>query len=81
MAGICTLADRPHGRSRGGVGAISRAMERKRARDGIACRAKNGAEVRCWVCQHVQTVPVSQQAFSCEQCNADLKRATLRIDE
>lgn len=26
--------------------------------------------VRCWVCQHVQTVPVGQEAFSCEQCKA-----------
>ncbi len=30
--------------------------------------------VRCWVCQHVQTVPVSQGAFSCEQCGAQLNR-------
>ena len=29
--------------------------------------------VRCWVCQHVQTAPVSQEAFSCEQCNAHLR--------
>jgi hypothetical protein len=31
---------------------------------------------RCWVCQHVQTVPIGQEAFVCEQCNARLKRAT-----
>jgi membrane associated rhomboid family serine protease len=36
-------------------------------------------EVRCWVCQHVQTVPVSQGAFSCEQCNAHLKRPTAPV--
>jgi ribosomal protein S27E len=30
--------------------------------------------VRCWVCQHVQTVPVGQRTFSCEQCGARLKR-------
>jgi hypothetical protein len=33
-------------------------------------------KVRCWVCQHVQTVPVGQEAFSCEQCKAHLKRPT-----
>jgi hypothetical protein len=30
--------------------------------------------VRCWVCQHVQTVPVGQEGFSCEQCGAHLTR-------
>ncbi|MGH3557711.1 MAG: hypothetical protein ACRDUT_03475 [Mycobacterium sp.] len=33
-------------------------------------------KVRCLHCQHVQTVPVSQETFSCEQCNAHLKRRT-----
>jgi hypothetical protein len=33
-------------------------------------------KVRCWHCQHVQTVPVSQETFTCEQCNAHLKRPT-----
>jgi ribosomal protein S27E len=32
--------------------------------------------VRCWVCQHVQTVPVGQEELSCEQCGASLKRRT-----
>jgi ribosomal protein S27E len=32
------------------------------------------AMVRCWVCQHEQTVPVSQEGFSCEQCGAHLNR-------
>lgn len=31
-------------------------------------------KVRCSHCQHVQTVPVSQQTFSCEQCKTHLKR-------
>jgi ribosomal protein S27E len=33
-------------------------------------------KVRCLHCQHVQTVPVSQKTFSCEQCKAHLKRRT-----
>jgi ribosomal protein S27E len=32
-------------------------------------------KVRCNHCQHVQTVPVNQATFSCEQCGAHLKRA------
>lgn len=32
--------------------------------------------VRCLHCQHVQTVPVSQETFTCEQCKAHLKRRT-----
>lgn len=35
---------------------------------------------RCWVCQHVQTVPVGQEAFTCEQCNAHLKRGSAPAD-
>jgi len=71
----------------GGVGAVLLAIGRKRARDRIAHRADNTAQaakntdtthtkVRCYNCQHVQPVPVSQEAFSCEQCNAQLKRRT-----
>ena len=33
-------------------------------------------KVRCLHCQHVQTVPVSQETFACEQCKAHLKRRT-----
>src|ERR1700731_5102615 len=55
-------------------------------RDRIAHRADNTAQsaektnttttnVRR-LCQHVQTVPVSQETFSCEQCNANLERRT-----
>jgi membrane associated rhomboid family serine protease len=36
----------------------------------------NIAAVRCWVCQHVQAVPVGQNEFWCEQCDAHLKRPT-----
>lgn len=32
------------------------------------------AKVRCVHCQHVQTVPLSQETFSCEQCAAHLMR-------
>jgi hypothetical protein len=32
------------------------------------------ANIRCYRCQHVQTVPVSSSTFECEQCNAKLKR-------
>jgi ribosomal protein S27E len=32
-------------------------------------------KVRCNHCQHVQTVPVNQETFSCEQCRTHLKRA------
>ncbi len=35
---------------------------------------RSTSEARCWVCQHVQTVPVNQETFSCEQCKAHLKR-------
>jgi hypothetical protein len=56
-------------------------------RDRIARRAENTAQatektdtttakVTCRVCQHVQTVPISQETFSCEQCNAHLERRT-----
>jgi hypothetical protein len=34
----------------------------------------SSTKVRCHHCQHVQTVPVSQETFSCEQCEAHLKR-------
>jgi hypothetical protein len=33
---------------------------------------------RCLHCQHVQTVPVSQETYSCQQCKARLKRRTVR---
>jgi membrane associated rhomboid family serine protease len=36
----------------------------------------NMGAVRCWVCQHVQAVPVGQKEFRCEQCNAHLQRRT-----
>jgi hypothetical protein len=29
---------------------------------------EKGKAARCWVCQHVQTVPVGQKTFTCEQC-------------
>jgi ribosomal protein S27E len=56
-------------------------------RERIAHRADNTAQagettdttttkVKCLHCQHVQTVPVSQKTFSCEQCKAHLKRRT-----
>jgi ribosomal protein S27E len=72
----------------GGLGAVLVAIGRiKRARDRTAHRADNTAQtaertdttntkVRCYNCQHVQLVPVSQETFSCEQCNAQLKRHT-----
>jgi hypothetical protein len=31
-------------------------------------------KARCHHCGHVQTVPVSQETFSCERCQANLKR-------
>jgi len=33
-------------------------------------------KVRCHHCQHVQTVPLSQQTFVCEECGTNLKRRT-----
>lgn len=33
-------------------------------------------KVRCYHCHHVQTEPVGQGAFSCEQCGAHLNRRT-----
>jgi hypothetical protein len=32
----------------------------------------NSTKVRCLHCQHVQTVPVSQPTFVCEQCKAHI---------
>ena len=69
---------------------VSAAPEERAAfelRDRIAHRADNTAQsaektnttttnVRRLHCQHVQTVPVSQETFSCEQCNAHLERRT-----
>jgi ribosomal protein S27E len=37
---------------------------------------EKSTKVRCLHCQHVQTVPVSQATFLCEQCGAHLKRST-----
>jgi hypothetical protein len=37
---------------------------------------EKSTKVRCLHCQHLQTVPVSQPTFVCEQCNAHLKRRT-----
>jgi zinc-ribbon domain len=37
-------------------------------------------KVRCNHCQHVQTVPINQATFSCEQCGAHLKRAAAPAD-
>jgi hypothetical protein len=37
---------------------------------------EKSTKVRCLHCQHVQTVPVSQPTFACEQCKARLKRRT-----
>jgi hypothetical protein len=37
---------------------------------------EKSAKGRCYNCQHVQTVPVSQETFSCQQCGASLKRRT-----
>jgi ribosomal protein S27E len=31
-------------------------------------------KVRCYRCQHLQTVPASLSTFECEACNAKLKR-------
>jgi ribosomal protein S27E len=33
-------------------------------------------KLRCHNCQHVQTVPLSQQTFECEQCGTKLQRRT-----
>jgi hypothetical protein len=34
---------------------------------------EKSTKVKCLHCQHVQTVPVSQETFVCEQCKAHLK--------
>jgi hypothetical protein len=36
---------------------------------------ERSTKVRCYNCQHVQPVPVSQATFSCEQCKANLMRS------
>jgi hypothetical protein len=35
---------------------------------------ETSTKARCHHCGHVQTVPVSQETFSCERCQANLKR-------
>jgi hypothetical protein len=55
--------------------------ERSEARKGASAQEtevpeEKGTTLRCWVCQHVQRVPVGQESFSCEQCRAHLKRPT-----
>ena len=37
---------------------------------------RKSTKVRCHHCQHVQTVPVDQAKFPCEQCKTNLKRRT-----
>ncbi|GJO59108.1 hypothetical protein NJB1604_52980 [Mycobacterium marinum] len=34
------------------------------------------AKVKCHACQHVQTVPVEQSTFVCEECGAKFRRKT-----
>ncbi|MGB8390952.1 superinfection immunity protein [Mycobacterium sp.] len=36
---------------------------------------RQSTNVKCYKCQHVQAVPLSQPTFICEQCNTKLKRA------
>ncbi len=36
----------------------------------------NSTNVRCYHCQHVQAVPVTESTFVCTQCNTKLKRRT-----
>src|SRR5277367_3151894 len=62
---------------------VGRARERrrlnKRRRSSGAPETEaqeTSTKVRCLHCQRVQTVPVSQETFSCEQCKARLKRRT-----
>lgn len=52
----------------------SRRAARARARAMEDKKDPTIREVRCWACQHVQKVPVSQEAFLCEQCGAHLHR-------
>jgi ribosomal protein S27E len=52
-----------------------RSAARKRSKAQAARNTDTSiTDVRCWVCQHVQTVPIGQEAVSCEQCNAHLTR-------
>jgi hypothetical protein len=68
-------------------GLFYRPPGRKRAAEAVAHRDDSTAQaaektdttttnVRCVHCQHVQTVPVSQKTFVCEQCEARLRRRT-----
>jgi hypothetical protein len=61
------------------VGAKKRSASRKLTKAEAAEHAER-TKVRCWVCQHVQTVPVGQETFSCEQCKAHLTRRTAPAD-
>jgi ribosomal protein S27E len=38
--------------------------------------AKATSKVKCHKCEHVQSVPASQQTFVCEECGTKLKRRT-----
>jgi ribosomal protein S27E len=66
--------------------AKKQSADRKRALAQPAGQAQKTAahekttNVRCYNCQHVQTVPGSQETFACEQCKAHLKRRTAPAD-
>ena len=66
--------------------ANKQSADRKRALAQPAGQAQKTAahekttNVRCYNCQHVQTVPGSQETFACEQCKAHLKRRTAPAD-
>jgi uncharacterized paraquat-inducible protein A len=78
--GMLAFATLPgFGVGRGVVRARERRSLNKRRRSSGAPETgaqETSTKVRCLHCQHVQTVPISQETFACEQCNAHLKRRT-----
>jgi ribosomal protein S27E len=57
-----------------------RALARPAGQSQKTAAREKTTKVRCYNCQHVQPVPVSQETFSCEQCNAQLTRRTAPAD-
>jgi hypothetical protein len=77
MLAFATLPGFAFGRGVGRARERRRLNKRRRSSGAPGTEAQEtSTKVRCLHCQHVQTVPVSQPTFVCEQCKAHLKRRT-----
>ena len=77
MLAVATLPGFAFGPGVGRARERRRLNKRRRSSGAPETEAQEtSTKVRCLHCQHVQTVPVSQPTFACEQCKARLKRRT-----